>query len=88
MQESIVKKNASAKYEELKDNDVNLSEFYDYVYSFYNVTDGVYPEVNARRSEIELATYILYNTNPDFCGDSLDRERVRFIIESMREIKG
>ena len=55
--------------------------FVDYVESFYGeVPDAIYP-IGATREMICFATKKLINDRPyDFCGDSLDRERVRDIM--------
>ena len=34
-----------------------LQEFIDYVYSFYNVVDGLYPVYGCTKNKIKLATY-------------------------------
>ncbi len=66
---------------------LNKEEFYDYVHSFYNGTDGIYKDVDATYHEIVDATrkleqmYRSHGDEPVF--DSIDRERVRdFILES------
>jgi hypothetical protein len=66
---------------------MNKEEFYDYVHSFYNGTDGIYKDVDATYHEIVDATrkleqmYRSHGEEPVF--DSIDRERVRdFILES------
>ena len=68
-----------------------MNEFIDYVYSFYG-EDGVY-DMGATRDNITTATidYIsslsVYNHHQKFCGDSLDRERVRDILTSKFNLK-
>ena len=67
-----------------------LEEFIDYVYSFYNVVDGLYPVYGCTKIKIQVATgeyfdrilkgdleYVHYEWGN---GDSLDRERVRDIM--------
>ena len=67
-----------------------LKDFIDYVYSFYNVVDGVYPVYGCTKIKIQVATgeyfdrilkgdleYVHYEWGN---GDSLDRERVRDIM--------
>ncbi len=68
---------------------MNKEDFYEYVYSFYNGTDGIYKDVDATYPEIFAATRKLehmYRSNgeePVF--DSIDRERVRdFIFEGRK----
>jgi hypothetical protein len=64
---------------------MSKEEFYDYVYSFYNGTDGIYKDVDATYHEIIAATNKLERTYEDICYDSLDRERVRdFILEGRK----
>ena len=54
--------------------------FVDYVYSFYG-RDGVYP-LGVTREQISASTmrYISMLEPDEFCGDSIDRERVRDIM--------
>ena len=56
--------------------------FHDYIYSFYNDTDGIYPIKNITHSMIDIAIekYIKDYSNKWGGGDSLDRESVRDII--------
>ena len=64
-----------------------LTEFVDYVYSFYGAPDALYP-MGATKADIYGATYDYLNAittlnNEHFTwgdGDSLDRERVRDIL--------
>ena len=64
-----------------------LTEFVDYVYSFYGAPDALYP-MGATKADIIGATYDYLNAvttlnNEHFTwgdGDSLDRERVRDIL--------
>ena len=64
-----------------------LTEFVDYVYSFYGAPDALYP-MGATKADIIGATYDYLNAittlkNERFTwgdGDSLDRERVRDIL--------
>ena len=70
----------------IKLNDM-LTEFVDYVYSFYGAPDALYP-MGATKADIIGATYDYLNAittlkNERFTwgdGDSLDRERVRDIL--------
>jgi len=58
-----------------------LSKFFDYCLSFYG-SGGLY-DMGATRDQIEQATaHMLQHLSPaaDFCGDSVDRERVRDIL--------
>ena len=67
-----------------------LTEFVDYVYSFYGAPDALYP-MGATKADIIGATYDYLNAvttlnNEHFTwgdGDSLDRERVRdFLVRN------
>ena len=69
----------------------SLKEFVDYVWSFYNTKDGLYPIDGITRQDIYDAFYVykhrllkaanVPNNNYTWgYGDSLDRERVRDII--------
>ena len=69
----------------------NFNEFIDYCLSFYGV-GGIYPENKRTKEQIAYATTMYldacayYEANPDLNGmtwgngDSLDRERVRDIM--------
>ena len=63
-----------------------LNEFIDYVFSFYNVVDGLYPVLGCTKNKIQLAIGEYFHkiqTYPNIewgYGDSLDRERVRDIM--------
>ena len=70
----------------------NFNEFIDYVLSFYGAA-GIYPENKRTKEQIAYATTLYldacsdYEANPDLQmgmtwggGDSLDRERVRDIM--------
>ena len=67
----------------------DLQEFYDYVLSFYGA-DGIYP-MGATLELIEQATLthlqILKLKGQEFCGDSIDRELVRDLLESKYKLK-
>ena len=68
----------------------NFQEFIDYVFSFYG-KGGIYPENNRSKEQISFA--ILYylddiaHRDDDYYswgnGDSLDRERVRDIMNTL-----
>ena len=68
----------------------SLDEFVDYVWSFYNPIDGLYPILNLEKEHIFDAFYIyedrILKGDLEYVhyswgdGDSLDRERVRDII--------
>jgi hypothetical protein len=65
----------------------SLTEFVDYVWSFYGSDDPLYPIHGLTKKDIEDAIYEYWRRiqeNPSIMtwgyGDSLDRERVRDII--------
>ena len=65
---------------------MNISKFVEYVESFYGNGDAVYP-MGATTAQVQAATQKYINkvgTDPQkaysFCGDSLDREKVRDIM--------
>jgi len=59
-----------------------MTEFYDYVLSFYG-PDGIYP-MGANLTLVRKATQdlirILKIKGQEFCGDSIDRELVRDLL--------
>tara|TARA_X000001382_G_scaffold109434_1_gene85655 strand:+ start:277 stop:498 length:222 start_codon:yes stop_codon:yes gene_type:complete len=57
-------------------------EFYNYVFSFYNDSDGIYPISGLTKDMIINATdkYLTSKNCSWGDGDSVDRERVRDII--------
>jgi hypothetical protein len=61
-----------------------MTEFYDYVLSFYG-PDGIYP-MSANLTVVRKATQdlirILKIKGEKFCGDSIDRELVRDLLIS------
>lgn len=63
---------------------MDREEFQDYVFSFYNAENGIYPDVGATLEEVIDATTKLLNSGVDVEFDSLDRERVRDIITQQR----
>jgi hypothetical protein len=61
--------------------------FTQYMLEFYG-PNGIYPEYGFTATQISLATQLYKCRLPEgeeFCGDSIDRERVRDIILSARE---
>jgi len=66
-----------------------MTEFYDYVLSFYG-PGGIYP-IGATLDLVELATndliQILHIKGQKFCGDSIDRELVRDLLENKYNLK-
>ena len=66
----------------------NLQEFIDYVWSFYNTEDGLYPIEGITANMVVEASWLYlqmckYPSFPEYSwvdGDSLDREHVRDII--------
>ena len=60
----------------------DVLDFVEYVYTFYNPVNGVYPIKGATIRVVTRAieTYINKTKAEDFVGDSVDREFVRDII--------
>ena len=66
----------------------NLQEFIDYVWSFYNTKDGLYPIEGITKPMILEASWLYlqmccYPSMPEYSwgdGDTVDREHVRDII--------
>ena len=68
----------------------SIEDFIDYIYSFYNVVDGLYPVKGCTKFKIKVAIYEYWKQIEKFptvytwgYGDSLDRERVRDIMFDM-----
>ena len=66
-----------------------LVQFKEYVLSFYNPTDGIYPIPGLTGDDVVVAIVeYLKLCCDDLCsyewgdGDSIDRERVRYILEN------
>ena len=67
---------------------VSFNDFIDYVWSFYNTKDGIYPLEGITKDQVIEASWLYlqmcnYPSFPTFNwgdGDSLDREHVRDII--------
>jgi hypothetical protein len=66
-----------------------MTEFYDYVLSFYG-KDGIYP-MGANLTLVRKATKdlirILKIKGQEFCGDSVDRELVRDLLIDKYKLK-
>ena len=65
----------------------DLQEFLDYVWSFYNTKDGLYPIEGITKQMVLDASWLYlqmcaYPSQPESCcdGDSVDSENVRDII--------
>ena len=64
---------------------MNSDQFEDYVLSFYNGTDGVYP-FNCSDSTIRAAIHFVVDAgmrNETFAADSVDREKVRGVLQAL-----
>ena len=67
---------------------VSFNDFIDYVWSFYNTKDGIYPLEGITKDQVIEASWLYlqmcnYPSFPTFNwgdGDTLDREHVRDII--------
>jgi hypothetical protein len=62
---------------------MNQVAFINYMMDFYGPR-GVYPQLDFTATEVMAALRIYLRTNPEFCGDSIDRERVRDIVLEQR----
>lgn len=75
-----------------KPNKKELNNFYNYVMSFYNELDGIYPIKNLTLTKVYNATHqyldkIQSENNELYTwggGDSLDRERVRDLLVTVK----
>tara|TARA_E500000331_G_C17063119_1_gene629132 strand:+ start:31 stop:279 length:249 start_codon:yes stop_codon:yes gene_type:complete len=68
----------------------SIEDFIDYIYSFYNIVDGLYPVYGCSKTKIKDAIHEYWRQLEDNTstmtwgyGDSLDRERVRDIMFDM-----
>ena len=73
----------------------NLQEFIDYVWSFYNTKDGLYPIEGITKQKILDASWLYlqmcaYPSQPESWGDgdTTDREHVRDIILNAPQFQG
>ena len=73
----------------------NLQEFLDYVWSFYNTKDGLYPIEGITKQMVLDASWLYlqmcaYPSQPESWGDcdTLDREHVRDIILNAPQFQG
>jgi len=58
-----------------------IAEFYEYVYSFYNLENGIYPIATSERIQEAINQYLESKPLGEIHFDSLDREFVRKIIQ-------
>jgi len=59
-------------------------EFFNYVFSFYG-KGGIY-DLDISADDIREAIAIrMQDDSAEFCGDTLDREKVRYILDCSRE---
>lgn len=60
---------------------MSLEKFVDYVYDFYG-PGGIYPMSDLTRDNTlkTVQVYLSIIGSDDFCGDSVDRERVRDML--------
>jgi hypothetical protein len=63
-----------------------ITEFHQYVLSFYNSTDGVYPIATKKLIEESVNQYLESKPLSQIYFDSFDREEVRCIIEPSHSI--
>lgn len=63
-----------------------VSEFIEYLLEFYSDESDLYPEVNMTREEAMIGTTVLLMyEGENVAFDSVDREKVREIVETNRE---
>ena len=75
---------------------IDLKEFIDYVWSFYNTKDGLYPIEGITKQKILDASWLYlqmctYPSMPEYSwgdGDTIDREHVRDIILNAPQFQG
>jgi len=60
-----------------------IETFIDYMMDFYG-PNGVYKELDIAPVEVRAALRIYLQQPVEFCGDSIDRERVRDIVLAQR----
>ena len=59
-------------------------EFFEYVFAFYG-KGGIY-DLDVTAEDIREAIAIrMQDDSADFCGDTLDREKVRYILDCSKE---
>lgn len=67
-----------------------IEDFVDYAFDFYGV-EGIYP-LGFTKKQIRFAAHLyvtcLNVNDEEFCGDTIDRERVRDIILATAKISG
>ena len=75
---------------------IEFKDFIDYVWSFYNTKDGLYPIEGITKLKILDASWLYlqmccYPSMPEYSwgdGDTLDRENVRDIILNAPQFQG
>jgi len=60
---------------------IKINEFQEYVLSFYNNVDGIYPIATKEFIIQHINFYLESLPLSQICFDSLDRERIRFQME-------
>jgi hypothetical protein len=58
-----------------------INEFIDYVDSFYNIKNGIYPLFTRNEIKNGVMVYLTKMSFEDIGFDSLDRERVRQLLD-------
>jgi hypothetical protein len=58
-----------------------IKEFYEYVWNFYNNTNGIYPIATTEKIQQSVNRYLESKPLSQIYFDSFDREGVRMIIE-------
>mgnify|MGYP003134612513 CR=1 FL=1 len=65
----------------MKDYAILINEFYNYVWDFYNKKNGVYPIATDKIIQLSVNRYLETTSLRKIEFDSVDREKVRSIIE-------
>jgi hypothetical protein len=65
----------------MKNYSIEIQKFYNYLFDFYHIEDGIYPIASTQRIVEAANEYLESKPLSQIYFDSLDRESVRKIIE-------
>ena len=65
----------------MKNYSIEIQQFYNYLFEFYHIEDGIYPIASTQRIVEAANEYLESKPLSQIYFDSLDRESVRKIIE-------
>ena len=65
----------------MKNYSIEIQKFYNYLFDFYHIEDGIYPIATTQRIVEAANEYLESKPLSQIYFDSLDRESVRKIIE-------